>query len=1400
MADSPTDLPGLLSHLRKPGGGVPVEELRLATVLNGGVSLAVWMGGATLEIDRLVKADPDDDTSPYAAMLKLTGCTARTDVISGTSAGGINGAALALAQANPSADLSTMRDVWSDQGDFEKLLRRPFQGTPTSLLRGDDYFLPQLGAALHRLAAPAGPSTDAPLDLTITATVLRGNQSVTVDAMGQELPQTLHAARFVWSRGDADDALSASERDRDQADPFARTNLEATSAQLALAARCTASFPVAFEPAFVPVGAGGDTLRPDMSDVVRDWGDVTPGVDRSRYVVDGGLLANTPTRPALEAIASMPATGPVRRVVLLVYPHAGAPDAVPADTTDRPPSLSRTVFGLLDALSSTGNRTFVEEIERHNRLAAGRHGTRAELLADHPGPAAIQALASCTFPEYLRLADSRIADHLSGRAIDRRGGGTQRWAERWNVERIRHTVAAAQEASGGRPRAGTVDGPPTEAAHGTGHGWAWGPQTATDIVDAVADLLRRLSFVMPTSQAALDQARSEMTTFYQTIRAARQRFDADWEAGPVATTLPPSQRVWELWLAVYDLRMTTDSTDESAVSVIRARLRDLIDVIVADQAAQTGDEGALGLAGATLACLREDVTTWLAAVSVGDLGEQIHGAVLGAVGRLPGLLPALSEATRARKCALDQDLRGWAALLTPEEHPTEQQLLTRLLQLAMVHAVVGNEAVVEISQPVELVQISAHTKNALSEYSISAQDKLGGWSVHRFGGFLKRSWRVNDWIWGRLDAATMLSRTVLHPRHIRRAAVLSGYLSLEADPQDRADQTLAEVLRLLPPGAAQDPRLVHCRSKAAVELRGVLNPQVPVGDLPASLPGLADLFAAALHLDIVPDELPALGVAIGADRLAGANPRSNGERFLLEHPHLLNRRRSGPTRAPGESLPTGEGLAAFRAFDRAGIGREPLPEELSSDLMLRVATTAAAVGVTVVDSPASGLGLLRGVTRTLRGIALVPYWGIQALTSRSQLARALALLALSVGGALLALSLLGVLPTALSGAGTALGLGAVLGAVAFGALRTGTLLHSLVLVTPLFALVGYAATRIREVVLTQDSANGWGLTALGVVIALCLGLLLLGSLPSPAGSVSAALDRLALRFGVQPSVAYSTQDREPGPSHLLRWVRGLLICGWRAAPTIALVVAGLGLGVTATLAADSIRDHIWVLWTWQYAVFLALVAAIGGRLAVQRGHALQVLRAPREGLSWSYGPTHCAGAAAGWSVLYGVAYLAIAAVLALSPAELLEASWAAALFVGVVLLGLWLVLVAPWLSPRRAVRRIIAREVGEARRNPAVVDSVGDDSPAERYAVHLVATGIGLRCWTTPHSGDHPGAPLLTRQGAKVFDLVCQAAGDRSLGRPRPRQSRGGGGLTAEDHPRARDAVAPTGFEPALPP
>src|SRR5579863_5554466 len=126
--------------------GLPAEEyeeLRLALVMNGGVSLAVWIGGVANEINRAVARDRRRADPVYTALLDLTAAQARVDVISGTSAGGINGGLLGLAQAY-GADLTPLRDVWIERGAFDQLLRNPYQRDPTSLLRGDEYFLVQL--------------------------------------------------------------------------------------------------------------------------------------------------------------------------------------------------------------------------------------------------------------------------------------------------------------------------------------------------------------------------------------------------------------------------------------------------------------------------------------------------------------------------------------------------------------------------------------------------------------------------------------------------------------------------------------------------------------------------------------------------------------------------------------------------------------------------------------------------------------------------------------------------------------------------------------------------------------------------------------------------------------------------------------------------------------------------------------------------------------------------------------------------------------------------------------------------------------------------------------------------------------------------------------------------------
>jgi len=160
---------------------VPPEELRLALVLNGGVSLAVWMGGTVREMDALVRADRSGSGLPegrYAAVLDLARTWASIDVVSGTSAGGVNGALLALSQVNANADLGMLRDLWAEQGQLDNLLRPPFRGQPTSLLQGDEYFLPALTRAMSGLTADFEP-THQDVDLMITTTLLGGADKVT---------------------------------------------------------------------------------------------------------------------------------------------------------------------------------------------------------------------------------------------------------------------------------------------------------------------------------------------------------------------------------------------------------------------------------------------------------------------------------------------------------------------------------------------------------------------------------------------------------------------------------------------------------------------------------------------------------------------------------------------------------------------------------------------------------------------------------------------------------------------------------------------------------------------------------------------------------------------------------------------------------------------------------------------------------------------------------------------------------------------------------------------------------------------------------------------------------------------------------------------------------------------
>lgn len=1225
---------------------IPQEELRFGVILNGGVSLAVWMGGVAKELDDVTRArrlsGPDDpavhDTrSIYALLLDLVRCRARADVIAGTSAGGINGAALALSQLNENADIGSLRDIWADQGRMESLLREPFQGQPASLLKGDEYFYPALERALESLANGWHPIVEAPwsdaldraqrpMDLTITTTLLRGARQVTVDSLGQRIPEQVHDATFVFGKSPAEWGT----------DQFSDANRATTLRALALAARCTAGFPVAFEPSFVPVhlpAAKADPSKPDMA-AYASWADPgipapgeQPHADASRFAVDGGLLANTPTPHVLRAIQDMPASDPVRRVVLLVHPHAPEDAPVPPDRSEEPPKLTRTLSGLLGALQSQGQRAYVSDLDQHNRRATARRATRTDLLRTLPPdrPNELRDLAQQLFPHYRMLCSRRAAREVADSLAD----------AQWSAARIEQEapVAVPEPTMGLLPEPGPD---PFTEADTLAVADVWGLDAAIGIADAATDYLRRLAWLVKADAGPVLAARRtviDARAFLVALRAGHQ---------------PPAA--------------ATPTEPEPARDTSAGAVRSAVDQYQRNVMGTGGTAHASGAGGPQR-------------VVVARLLAMVADAVVGTRGAFGAVM-----ASPVADSALGQWRFLTAGMVTPAA------CLNRLYELHVATSCLADESVTESVNPFEVVQISLQARNPFTVVTRSGDDKLAGMALNRFGGFLKRSWRLNDWAWGRLDAATMLSRVILDPRRLRRVALLSGpdapLGAVEPGPAaaDRARQRAAALVAGLvgecfTEGTLTDPGLRaavrNAEQEALKDLYPVFLPAQDEVELAPSLPALAGLAAWALHLRIITEELPHLASAIRVDAVEGASTRSNGQILLAQHQELLAALTALPPRVASDDAATHErrldlGVPALRAFDRAGIGREPLAREGASDQIIRTTTTAASVAVTVLDSDRSGLGIIKPVTRTLRGGMLLPYWIGTGLTSGGGIARLLALGALALGGVLLALALLSVVGSwaAVLGGGIALfGLG-------YAALRSGNLLHGLVLLAPVvpLAVVGFEMRRDAAAGANPANTQIVMLSAIGLVV----GLIAIGSLPSeirsPAAFARAAL--LALR-------------------RRRRWlVVGVAVA---AAVGAAVVFRDGWLAVLPTALRDTASFRFW------FAAVLLVAAAFGAWWAYRAGLSLRVLtRQHRPGdpgeaavAPWQAAPVvHPVGTTAGWSVVYGVVAGLVAIVLwSIDPAV-----------TGVVALGwffavvaLVLVAVVPVVVPHRYWQRLARR-------------------------------------------------------------------------------------------------------------
>jgi predicted acylesterase/phospholipase RssA len=323
----------------QPKGSV----LRFAVAMRGGVSLAVWIGGALREIDRLQR--PQHDRLVQSLLDMTAFDRVEIDILTGASAGGLNAAlgGFAVARGRP----MDLYDVWIQTADIDRLLEPPETGGRKSVLDGK-YFREQVIQRMEKLAAPLDPnggSSGHGVEVFLAATVFGGLR--VRDRADPTFFDRRREAAFHFRHLADVDALSDLVRDR-------------APEVVGTAARATASFPAAFE----PVLAVTDTFRGEL---------VLPSTEDDADAVrllDGGVVDNIPVTRAIRAAAASPAGDPVRRWIVFLHPNPAEPgSSTPTPDSNTVPSIPAVVRDLTSKINSETLLDDLDVLRDYNKEA-----------------------------------------------------------------------------------------------------------------------------------------------------------------------------------------------------------------------------------------------------------------------------------------------------------------------------------------------------------------------------------------------------------------------------------------------------------------------------------------------------------------------------------------------------------------------------------------------------------------------------------------------------------------------------------------------------------------------------------------------------------------------------------------------------------------------------------------------------------------------------------------------------------------------------------------------------------------------------------------------------------------------------------------------------------------------
>lgn len=329
------------------------REIRFAVVMYGGISLAIYMNGIAEELLQMVRAtgNRSDKNNTglkgsaliYRKVADLLDAGSKTpfthkfviDILSGTSAGGINGICLAKGLVQGSSDLKSLRNIWIHDGDVRTLLndsksnsisKKKYRSAlpKTSLFNSQRMY----GLLLKAFREMEQDVDKVPLvgsmDLYVTATDLYGiQQSLQID--GQDAYEHSYKHVFPFSFRTATETLLTP-----PPDCFTKEH----NSMLAFAARCTSSFPVAFEPVTLDTvldqlsqqsPEDASSLEKHATVESRFFRKYAPSplatTLRERPFADGGYLDNRPFGHAIEAIHARTANCSIERKLLFIDPR-----------------------------------------------------------------------------------------------------------------------------------------------------------------------------------------------------------------------------------------------------------------------------------------------------------------------------------------------------------------------------------------------------------------------------------------------------------------------------------------------------------------------------------------------------------------------------------------------------------------------------------------------------------------------------------------------------------------------------------------------------------------------------------------------------------------------------------------------------------------------------------------------------------------------------------------------------------------------------------------------------------------------------------------------------------------------------------------------------------------------